>query len=55
MAKYEVVVGISETGTDEFLEEATVLETDDLEEAKEEFEALTTIDEDDVGDDEIPE
>lgn len=40
MAGYEVVVAIYKKGAEEPLEEETVLETDNLEEAREEFEAL---------------
>lgn len=38
---YEVVVSIYETGKDESLLEETVFETDDLAEAREEFDDLT--------------
>ena len=41
MSKYEVVVAIYKKGSEDPLQEETVLETDDHEEALEEFEALT--------------
>ena len=39
--KYEVVVSIYEKGKEDSLSEETVLETDDLAEAQEEFDDLT--------------
>lgn len=51
MPKYEVVVSIYESGAEEPMEETTVFETDDLAEAKEEYEVLSADDGDDTGED----
>ena len=40
MARFEVVVAIYKKGVEDSIQEETVLETDDLAEATEEFEAL---------------
>ena len=51
--KYELVVAIYKKGYEDPVQEETVLETDDLEEAQEEFDAIvsnyTEEDEDDTG------
>ena len=47
MPKYEVVVGIYDTVAEKFVEEETVLETDDLAEAQEEYTDLVGEDEED--------
>ena len=53
--RYEVVVAIYKNGKDDPIQEETVLETDDLEEAREEFEALVEEDEEDARVEEEPE
>ena len=49
MSKFEVVVAIYKKGSEDPLEEETILETDDYSEAQEEFESLTAVDPEDEG------
>lgn len=53
MARYEVVVGIYKKGAENSIQEETVLETDDLAEALEEFEAITAAPEEEEDDAEV--
>ena len=55
MAGYEVVVAIYKKGAEEPLQEETVLQTDDFEEAQEEFEALAFEEEEEVGEEVVGE
>ena len=53
MPKYEVVVGIYDTVAEKFVEEETVLETDDLAEAQEEYADLVGDEEEEEDGEEI--